>query len=503
MHTKRLRVGSRPTFSPWIWGLLLAALLSGGCGQRLETTDPSDDTTDAGADADNGNDIAPAPSTFDRTDAHADSRDTDTDTGTPDVADTTDAGETSPPDVSREPVRVSLQLGDRPVPGATVVFHDGEGQVLGHATTDAEGRAAHAAPDGAMVTYGFGGIGAKPVFRTVTGVQSGESLAIRVAADETPSTVGTVRVNLPPPREGADSYEVSIGCNSRRVMPGTEILEMDLLDSCPNGGEQFDVVARAFDGDTPLAYAVEPDVTRTDADDTRVALTAWNDDWIRKPVDVVNASRSGVPVRARLGLTANDQYWQVGESRIALANGGGRADFSLPPGLGDSVSFHAGIWETKSGGQPHVMSIVRGQLSDTSSAPITVDLQTDLLPLLRLVGILQRNPERPTISWSAYSSLSEADVGVAVFTWTDEQGNKQQWHAYVPPTQEGNVRFPKLPDLYDSLAPVLPSSFKVGVAFVDRADIDDYADLRESGTIETLGNLSAGTRARITRLGFF
>ncbi|MFB6352147.1 MAG: hypothetical protein ABEK29_10275, partial [Bradymonadaceae bacterium] len=259
MDTVQLRLDPGPTAPSTLGGILLATLLIGGCGPDLETTDPPDtrDTTEPDAEeVDAGaTDAADAPPFSPETDSTDVPPDTaDGDTAAIDTTDGSGADGSADADTSAPPVRVSLRLGTRPIPAATVVFHDRDGNILGREVTNAKGEASHVVPDGAMVTYGFGGIGSEPVFRTVTGVQAGESLDLRIAADQIPSAVGAVRVDLPPEIAGADNYEVSIGCNTTLAMPGTDVVELDILDSCANGGDEFDVVARAFDGDEPVAY---------------------------------------------------------------------------------------------------------------------------------------------------------------------------------------------------------------------------------------------------------
>ena len=395
------------------------------------------------------------------------------------------AFDSSPPviafDSGTEPVRVAAASVSGPISGATVVFHDGSGKVIGSTTTDSAGHAEKILPAGTGVTILFGS--ALTVLQAVTylGVEPGDVL---VAFDPTlPPNNGQVTIQDVPgsPPLGTVDYGVIVGnCNTFFPSPPSS---MGISGDCLSPISRFPLLMEAFDPNSVLlGYAYRKDlafdfdagatVSMADAS-WSTAQTGWSvlltgPQPQVTPLVVVSEVASYVPhVSSQVPTTDPD-------------GGLSTLPFQLHVGYPDFVQteLHSSTFGTVG----TTFSVLANR-----SAPPTKDttFSADLTKLPPAINKMTYDygTAQPTVTFSPDSPITNASGVFAYFSWTntsDAGTTLNHWTIVAPPSMT-TITAPELPS---SAAVWTTATFQYGdtptVTVMSFDALKTYADFRRA-----------------------
>ena len=434
------------------------------------------------------------------------------DTAVADVADT--AADTAPApdaptgDIGDAPGGASsliLLQGQAPVPGVDVIFHDSTGGVIGQGVTDNAGRVSQVVPPDAMATLVFDSIDEDPELATMAGIQPGDQITFQVPFESDVDTVGQVTVNLPGAFSGALAYQVSIGCNTVTTFDPTQPVTIDILDSCPQDGDLFDVVAVAATPpfDEPNAHAVATDVSRNTTGTTNVDLTSWGTTFSEKTLTITNKPSPSTTVLSQFWIVRNNFPSVVGSRMIPLPGSSGSTTFIYPPNFAEFVSYQVTRTEGQPGSGPQAASFLTDRIQESSADTITVDLQDDLLPLMQSINVDSANAARPSVSWSFPGNIGRVDLGVMTLAWDASPTRQLEWVVFFPPSNSGPFQFPSLPSSQQSLVPTNPQSYEVGLGLGDFEQVAGYDEFKGLVSSDFVEGAPGALRTEFSFIGSF
>lgn len=366
--------------------------------------------------------------------------------------------------------------GDRVEPGATVIGHAPDGQVIDQTTADAVGRAEVGVDDDSFVSVVFpASAGAlTPVISVITvPVPDPGGTEITVhgppRGNVPPLIVGVLRVDAPP-LAGADYYDIRLGCVSARVtgLPAS-----------------LDVGACSMGSDTALD----------------VLVTGHHDVGGDPPAPVLDGYAAG-RVMMTNGLAMLDiAAWQTGSASVPVMLDGVTPAITLTllcDGLTMTeqvIADHGTLWTGLAVDGARITAALPGSNTaqvttrEVAGAPDAIAFAAaDFLPAVAVSAAIEQLA--PTaITWDA------SPIGDAVnlrATWRG--GPRVVWDAVLPPDASRAT----LPDLGGELgaliAPTTIEPVDVLVRHVDSAAHDGFAALVAAG-IHAEETLQASTIA--------
>jgi hypothetical protein len=358
-------------------------------------------------------------------------------------------------------VIVTTYAGDRVLPGATVIGHAPDGQVIDQTTADAVGRAEVGVDDDSLVSVVFpaGATALTPVISIVTvPVPADGELAIHgpPRASAPPLIVGTLRVSAPS-LPGATYFEIRIGCAAVRAAQLPASVD---VTACSMGSDsKLDVIVAGYHdvgGDPPAPVLDGHAAGRIAMQNGSAALdlTAWETAGPSVPV-VLDGVTPGIEMLLLAdGLPmSSQQLTDHGTLWTGLVVDATRLTAALP---GDNA---ARVTHRELAGAPSTIAFAAADF---------------LPPVATTAAIASLAPT--TITWDA------TPIGDAVnlrATW--QAGGRVVWDAVLPP-DASSATLPAIDGaLGDAIAPAMIVPVDVLVRHVDSTAHDGFAALLAAG----------------------
>ena len=337
-------------------------------------------------------------------------------------------------------VSVVVQARGAPVPGAQVVFHDPDGEVIADLVADDTGRAAHDdVPRGGMVTVIVGGNDSVLRLRTLSGLVPGDDVAMIFSP---PDATGDIAISVTAESSfpGAVSHEVETGCTSAGLAGTSGSLVVNRACRNPEGEVSFLGLA-IDDGGAPIAWSFLADVDVSTTFD--VTLPAWT-----APLHTSTLTVTGLPGTILGGFSTIDVFdddgfgYETQEDGVAASGGTMTMPLYSVVGIGDrAVMLIALIADA--GGSEAGSFIISGTSPEIPDTALTAD---DFLPAFASVAIDMSDPQRPAITWAEGDPSAYEGVGGAL-QWTVADETAARWDFGGPGrlVREGSLVFPALP----------------------------------------------------------
>jgi hypothetical protein len=359
------------------------------------------------------------------------------------------------------------------VPGADVVFHDRDGAVLDHVTTDGSGSALYDQSFTGTITVGAPD---RPLV-SVFGLGNDNYLALDLTAE--PRAAGFVEVQFESALAGATAYAASNGCDGASTAdPGAAVL-IPVTNRCLGSDGRFDVVGVAIDeaAGEVLAIATVTDLTPATGDGVVAAtLPPWN------------------PTPSPYAVTIQDRFEDLDPASLTVAAGEVRdgVAFLRPPAAFDPAvenetafahdsAFAESIellvsYELVSGEEPAASGTSR--LRELSSATEKLfDFDVAALPRLEDVIIDSSVPARPQLRWRAGAEPPEGGMVRIVLVATAAGETPRTWILIAPPG-DSELTAPDLPAaLLDRWLPDGESEVTATVTLIEHSEILSYWQL--------------------------
>lgn len=391
------------------------------------------------------------------------------------------AADASKPDVDTadaKPSVVTVTVTRRSGPAADVlvVFHDADGAVLGTAKTDATGKATSSTTIPAQVSVLLGGASSGRLVHTWTGVEAGDDLVVK---DPFPTTEepGVYGFHLFGTYEGADSYGLTVGpCTGIWSSPSNEqALPLNAWENCL--GTPTAVLASAlvdFDISAPKAFAFKKDIGVPAGSD---ALSVSLPDWQAPASTTLTLTNrpTDIGVLVSLGDIVGGVRFETARQWASEAD---TATLDYPTGFGDAHQFAA----TFGRGTSNNVFLKRSAAATAAS----LDLAT-ALPTIETLTFDTTDTKRPTLTWTASSSLASSDGGEGFINFYGENESTFGWSFVVAPGAT-SIRVPQFPAEAAAWLPFgedggeLPRGVSPpSLAFVESDLHASYAEFRHDG----------------------
>lgn len=349
---------------------------------------------------------------------------------------------------------VLLLAGEIPVePGATVISHTLEGDLLDRQVTDGAGQATLQTQPGALVTA---------VFHRDAGYRLITTPAL---------ATGTLAIHGPPPDRApilsnslvitavpidADAIAVDMGCTTAIVTAFPKTL--DVPAQCLGSDSNLDVLVRATIGDTVVGYFA----ARVPSDQNGVGML---------DIPVWTTTFTPVPV-TRNDLGATIEVTEVSDG------------FAFEPPAAPAASDTANAWTGLVADASHVVAQVGPATAGQTTTQIAAGLPAsvafgaeDFLPAATTTVAL-RDRAKLAFGWTA---LAAGDVTNLHASWTPG-ADPIAWDVVVAPDAD-HITFPALdPDLASVLAPPVGDvTLTTNLRAIDGPDTTDFASVQAAG----------------------
>jgi hypothetical protein len=377
--------------------------------------------------------------------------------------------------------RVSVGVFDegQPLPDRTVVFQDSEGNVVGVARSDRDGKAAGELGADGMVTVALGTSLQHMV--TIAGVQPGDELVVGEPVDEesVASVAGSSKVRLPGPYPGAARYTVSLGVGATETIDPATPVPLPVFNRFLVGGKKFKALAEALDAESePLAFAFTWgawDDSKTKAHgEADVRLRPWSTQWRVFELALTNAPADITSVEAKLTIFSKDEDRFERKPRRTELHGAATLRFPVPPPLGTEARYTLDLAYGASTDKAAL--VVREEAMRTKS---TVDLGARLLPRVSEARSESTDVRaRPLVRWRVAGDASAADASIVRVAWPATR--EHVWTVVLPPTAPTRFRLPSLPSELDAWAPDL-RPMTAAAALVEASFYADFAEVKRKG----------------------
>jgi hypothetical protein len=348
---------------------------------------------------------------------------------------------------------VLLLAGEIPVePGATVISHTLEGDVLDQQVTDGAGEAQLQYQAGALVTAVFHrGAGYHVI--TTPALATGQLAIHGPPPDQAPILSNSLVLTAVP--IDADTITVDMGCTTAIVTSFPKTL--DVPAQCLGSDSNLDVLVRATTGDAVVGYAA----ARVPSDQDSVGMLdipAWTTTFTAVPV-------------TENDLGATIELDEVSDGFV----------FTTPAG---STSDVANAWTGLVADATHVRARVglagAGQTTTqfTSGLPASVAFTAaDFLPEATTTVALR---DRATLAFG-WTALAAGDLTNLHATWMPA-ADPITWDVVLAPDAD-HIAFPQLdPDLSSVLpAPTGDVTLTTDLRAVDGPDTTDFASVQAAG----------------------
>ena len=387
-----------------------------------------------------------------------------------------------PDATTRGPVTATvraLEAGEELVAGAAVLFHDPDGTLVAHETTDASGRAeAELLPGGSVTVVDPVSDPTATLLRTVFAVEPGDDLVFGPIRPQSGELVGTMTVELV--GSPGTSHRIVNGCSSYTTAETSSV--MQLFDHCAPSTFTVHVVAHDADG-LEIAYAAVENVPYVDGG-TITVPDNWND------VTPYQLTVEGIPaemtdafsiLRVRHGddLVSASARGGAPSGGTFAVNGGYP---QIPIGAGEMQVATVGF---DSGTESHLIIETRTGLTPTWSF--------DAATILPRLGGATFDPDTGRIAWTETGGAPDRDVSAVWLTYRSSAGKPHRWTLWGPP------------DITEVILPELPGELLAGVAALELAlirlydadTVDGYDAIREVADPQAYDLFQGGTPGTI------
>ena len=365
---------------------------------------------------------------------------------------------TACPQVSETTVDVAI--GGDPAVGIAILVHGQDGALLMELETDETGRAAYTVPAITMVTAlrPAGSEDTREMISLVD-VLPGDAINLGFSATSATGDFGSSRTTLPGTFEGADDYDVTLGCVGTTVVLGDGVVALDVLPSCQTDGI-FHMLATAYAGETPLAWSWVRSAVAVPDGVLELTAPMWSTASQTHGISLANVPAGAVDYRIHAGLRLQGRTYGT---RGAISGDGvpseGTHTFTLARGFDeDAVRSSVGM-TLGPHDQPHswfsfVAEGTEDVAVDVAAAPLIADGRIDL------------SLETPQLAWR--NSGGPADAAFVRITWTVGD-TTHNWRVTLPPDADA-FSFPVLPE---SLQPRAPIGSDVTEAYAYRIECSE------------------------------
>jgi len=359
------------------------------------------------------------------------------------------AFDSSPPaiafDSGTEPVRVAVASAAGPIAGATVVFHDTNGKVIGTTTTDSAGHAEKILTAGAGVTILYGS--AQTVLQAVTylGVEPGDLLAAfdATVTPNNPQVTITDVPGSPPPQ--TTGYGALVGnCNTFFPSPPSS---MYVSPDCLNPAGRFPLIVEALDQNSAqLGYAYRKDIALDFDAGANVSLAdaSWSSAQVNWSV-LLSGTQPQYPPLVDVSEVASYVSHTTSQDPSTDPDGGlSTSPFPLHVGFPDFVQTE--IQSSSFGTVGTTFSVVTNRsAAPTKDATLTMDL-TKLPPAINTMTF-DYGTAQPTVTFAPDSPITNASGTFVVFSWSNDADagtTANRWTIVAPPSMT-TITAPELP----------------------------------------------------------
>lgn len=325
-----------------------------------------------------------------------------------------------------------------------VVFHDGNGTVLSSVQADLSGDAV-----GPMTACG-----AVTVFPdrshlfTVTQVQPGDELDLRIPSPPTGGTARDVAIEFPTVA-GATSYEfrkgrARDGCSCPATFASTSPA-LVTIEACCVARDDTTAITAIARGPSAFTYASLEKVSVPELTANRVSIGAWTTE-----TTTIRLSVADLPVPSTALMDVTQFSGAIAMDSVAFTQVEAPGEVVLPR-LGDHVVTGAEVTDPDTGTRNFVLR------SDAAPLPSSFALApADFAPQVTGVSVYDADPLRPIVSWTTSRPTTDETaiaVGVALFGGS--------WTIVAPSDQPGAIRYPELPDDFRRDMEVITASVDV------------------------------------------
>ena len=357
-------------------------------------------------------------------------------------------------DASGPTTNVLLLAGEIPVePGATVISHTLEGDVLDQQLTDGAGQATLQFQTGALVTAVFHRDAGYHVI-TTPALATGTLAIHGPPPDRAPILSNSLVITAVP--IDADAITVDMGCTTAIVTAFPKTL--DVPAQCLGSDSNLDVLVRATIGDQVVGYFA----ARVPTDQNGIAMLdipAWTTTFTPIPV-----------TRNDLGATIE----------VAEISDGFVFEAPAAPATSDA----ANAWTSLVADSSHVVAQVGPATAGQTTTQVTAGLPAsvafgaeDFLPAATTTVAL-RDRAKLAFGWTA---LAAGDVTNLHASWTPS-AERIAWDVVVAPDAD-HIAFPGLDsDLAATLAPPVGDvTLTTNLRAIDGPDTTDFASVQAAG----------------------
>ena len=383
---------------------------------------------------------------------------------------------------------VVVTKGGAPSAGVAVVFEDAAGNLVGTATTGADGKATNPVVAGSQITVALGAAGSRQLI-TYLGVKPGDVINVVERASR---DVSITLAATPPPGGGTIVTAGNPNCSTNTV--GTSVL-VSLTPDCITG-PTFPVLASLSSNGTPYFSFKQGNSPAASGTTTVTGLSAWAP-GTNFTLSVTNApSIALASTSAYLGAIANNQSaTQSPFSSFSLDAGAGEASFSVPTGYADAYQGEV-QYTSYSGSYQQVHSFSKRIAGGAAVTSQTLDLAAGVLPTLLTLVASNGGGARPTLTWTASASLATTDSGVVTLPFLqpiDAGYDNVEWTFIVPPGTL-TVTAPQLPAQLKAFEPSNTSILQSpSAAFFESDVIPGYDIVRQQAAASGLAKVPVGS----------
>lgn len=373
------------------------------------------------------------------------------------------------PDVSETIVEVAI--GGDPAVGVSLLVHAQDGALLMELESDETGSAAYTIPAITMVTA-VRPAGSEDTREMITlvDVLPGDAVVLGFGGVPSEGDYGSSRTTLPGAVEGADDYDVTLGCVGTTVVLGDGVVALDVLDGCQTDGI-FHMLATAYAGETPLAWSWVRSAVAVPGEVLELTAPGWSTASQTRGISLANVPETAVDYRIHAGLRLQGRtYGTRGAASGAGVPEEGTHTFTLARGFGEdtvrsSVGMTLGPHDEPHAWFSYVADGTEDVAVDVAAAPAISDGRIDL------------SLETPQLAWS--NSGGPADAAYVRVTW-DVDDTTHNWRVTLPPEATA-FTFPVLPERLQLRAPAGSDVTEAFAYRVECSERDGWEEARVAG----------------------
>lgn len=382
-----------------------------------------------------------------------------------------------------EPVRVTVASLAGPVSGATVVFHDTNGAVIGSTTTDAEGHAERLLPAGTAVSVLTGDKVSTFAVTTYLAVEPGDLLFVYDPSVTPTNNLVTLQSLPSAPPNTTVGYNAYLGSRQSGFFNGPPV-QLNPNNNDLNPAAQFPILVEAVDQVSTIAYSyvknqkldldAGANVFMDGATWTTTPQTAWT-------IDIANPSLVTNP---RVVFSETAGYVPITRAVFAQDDGDGGVlptVFNAHPGYPDFVQTEVNASKLGTFGTTFTVIATR---SPAPSKDQTISFDMNQMPaaINTVTPDFTTNPAQPSVTFQPDKPIA-APVGTFVeFQWQNYDSDasayvNNTWTIIAPPSLT-TVAAPPLPPSAVAWTPINQTNLATTITVMSGDGLTSYAAFR-------------------------